>query len=108
MVPANQGLMPASRQRLTVVAITAHVNATTPPKINNPPTTDPSRPPIVNIKPTISIGINSKYDMILTPQYSLREAVPIKAKYFLYCSNLRITLSSLLILHYQLLQVASS
>jgi hypothetical protein len=43
--------------------------------------------------------------MILTPQYSLREAVPVKAKYF---SILFITLTSLLIPHYQLLQVASS
>jgi hypothetical protein len=34
--------------------------------------------------------------------------VPVKAKYFLYCSNLFITLTSLLIRHYQLLQVASS
>ena len=105
MVPANQGLIPASRHRLAVVASTAHDNATTPTKINNPPTTDPSSPPKVNIIPTINIGTNSKYEIILTPQYSLRVAFPVKKKYF---SILFITLTSLLIQHYQLLQVACS
>ena len=105
IVPANHGLMPASRHRLAVVASTAHANAITPPTINNPPTTEPTRPPMVNIMPTINIGSNSKYEMILTPQYSLRVAVPVKKKYF---SILFITLTSLLIQHYQLLQVACS
>ena len=60
------------------------------------------------IKANELVRLNKSQLIKYTPQYSLRVLVPVKAKYFLYCSNLFITLTSLLIQHYQLLQVASS
>ena len=117
IVIANQGLMPASLQRLTVVAIHIQHDSILPAHSIASDVIHPSIPitTIVkgklntnNIKASAVVRPNKAQLIKYTPQYSLREAVPVKEKYFLYCSNLFITLTSLLILHYQLLQVAGS
>jgi len=116
-VIANQGFIPASLHRLIVVAIHNQHDSTLPTHNIASEVIHPNIPITTMVKGklnTNSIKDNelvspSKSQLIkYTPQYSLRVLVPVKAKYFLYCSNLFITLTSLLILHYQLLQVASS
>ena len=113
----NQGLIPASLQRLIVVAIHNQHDSTLPIHNIASEVIHPINPitTIVNgklntntIKANELVRPNKSQLIKYTPQYSLRVLVPVKAKYFLYCSILFITLSSLLILHYQLLQVASS
>ena len=117
IVIANQGLIPASLQRLMVVAIHSQHDRTLPAQIIASEVIHPSNPitTIVkgklstnNIKASELVRPNKAQLIKYIPQYSLREAFPVKAKYFLYCSNLFITLTSLLILRYQWLQVASS
>ena len=116
-VIANHGLIPASLQRLIVVAIHNQHDSTLPTHNIANEVIHPSNPITTIVKGklnTNTIKANTlvrpnKAQLIkYTPQYSLRVLAPLKAKYFLYCSNLLITLSSLLIPHYQLLQVASS
>jgi len=116
-VVANHGLIPASLQRLIVVAIHSQHDSTLPEQIIASDIIQPSNPITTIVKGKLSKNTIKATELVIpsnaqliryTPQYSLREALPVKAKYFLYCSSLFITLSSLLILHYQLLQVASS
>lgn len=116
-VIANQGLIPASLQRLIVVAIHSQHDSILPAQIIASEIIHPSNPITTIVKGKLNTNIIKANELVrpnksqlikYTPQYSLREAVPVKAKYFLYCSNLFITLTSLLIQHYQLLQVASS
>jgi hypothetical protein len=116
-VMANQGLIPASLQRLIVVATHSQHDSTLPTQIIASDIIQPSNPNKTMVKGKLSKNIIKATKLVrpsnaqlirYTPQYSLREALPAKAKYFLYCSNLFITLTSLLILHYQLSQVASS
>ena len=117
IVIANHGLIPASLHRLIVVDIHNQHDRTLPAQTIASEVIHPSNPitTIVkgklstnNIKASELVRPNKAQLIKYIPQYSLREAFPVKAKYFLYCSNLFITLTSLLILHYQLLQVASS
>jgi hypothetical protein len=111
MVNANQEFMPASLHRLIVVAIHNQHDSMLPTQIIASDIIHPSNPNSTIVKGKLStnkIKANvlvspSKAQLIkYTPQYSLREAVPLKAKYFLYCSNLFITLTSLLNLYYRL------
>ena len=117
MVIANHGLMPASLQRLIVVAIHSQHDSILPAQIIASDTIQPSNPISTIVKGKLNTNKIKATELVrpsksqlikYTPQYSLRVLVPVKAKYFLYCSNLFITLTSLLIPHYQLLQVASS
>ena len=116
-VIANQGLIPESLQRLIVVAIHNQHDSILPAHNIANEIIHPSIPITTIVKGKLSTNTIKANELVrpnksqlikYTPQYSLREAVPVKAKYFLYCSNLFITLTSLLIQHYQLLQVASS
>ena len=111
MVTANQGLIPASLHRLIVVAIHNQHDSILPAQISASDTIQPSIPIITTVKGKLStnnikaseVKSPNKSQLIkYTPQYSLREALPLKSKYFLYCSNLFITLTSLLNLCYQL------
>ncbi len=117
MVIENQGLIPASLQRLIVVAIHNQHDNILPAHNIAREVIQPSIPITTIVKGKLNTNNIKANELVrpsrnqlikYTPQYSLREAVPLKLKYFLYCSNLFITLTSLLILHYQLLQVASS
>ena len=117
MVTANQGLIPASLHRLIVVAIHNQHDSTLPTHNIASEIIHPSNPITTIVKGKLSTNTIKAIELVrpnraqlikYTPQYSLRVLVPVKAKYFLYCSNLVITLSSLLIPHCQLLQVASS
>ena len=116
-VIANQGLIPTSLHRLIVVAIHNQHDSTLPTHNIASEIIHPSSPITTIVKGKLSTNIIKANELVrpsksqlikYTPQYSLRVLVPVKAKYFLYCSNLFITLTSLLIPHYQLLQVASS
>jgi hypothetical protein len=117
IVAANQGLIPASLQRLIVVAIHNQHDIILPAQIIASDITQPSNPTITTVNGKLSTNNIKASELVrpsksqlikYIPQYSLRVAVPVKAKYFLYCSNLFITSTSLLIPNYQLLQVASS
>ena len=117
MVTANQGLIPASLHRLIVVAIHNQHDTTLPTHNIANEIIHPSNPITTIVKGKLSTNTIKANELVrpnksqlikYTPQYSLRVLVPVKAKYFLYCSNLFITLTSLLILRYQWLQVASS
>ena len=110
MVTANQGLIPASLHRLIVVAIHNQHDSILPAQIIASDTIQPSIPIITTVKGKLStnnikaseVKSPNKSQLIkYTPQYSLREALPLKSKYFLYCSNLFITLTSLLVRYYQ-------
>jgi len=104
IVMANQELIPASLQRLTAVAI--HIqNANIPPtQIIASAEIHPIKPINTNVNgvlinaisaPSKPTNISNNTPIKYTPQYSLREALPSKAKYFLYFSILFITLTSL-------------
>jgi hypothetical protein len=97
MVMANHGFIPASLHRLIVVAIHNQHDITLPAQIIASDTIQPSNPisTIVKgklntnkIKATELVRPNKAQLIKYTPQYSLREDVPVKAKYFLYCSSL--------------------
>ena len=109
-VIANQGLIPASLQRLIVVAIHNQQDSTLPTHNIAIEVIHPSNPIITIVKGKLSTNTIRANELVrpnraqlikYTPQYSLREALPAKAKYFLYFSILFITLTSLLILYYQ-------
>lgn len=110
IVIANQELIPASLQRLTAVAIHIQNANIAPTQIIASAEIHPIKPISTNVKgvlinatiaPSRPTNINNSTPIKYTPQYSLREALPSKAKYFLYFSILFITLTSLLIQHYQ-------
>jgi len=116
-VMANQGFIPASLQRLIVVAIHSQHDSTLPTHNIANEIIHPSNPIRKIVKGRLSTNTIKATELVspsksqlikYTPQYSLRVLIPVKAKYFLYCSSLVITSSSLLILYYQLLQVTGS
>ena len=103
-VIANQGLIPASLQRLIVVAIHNQQDSTLPTHNIAIEVIHPSNPIITIVKGKLSTNTIRANELVrpnraqlikYTPQYSLREALPAKAKYFLYFSILFITLTSL-------------
>jgi hypothetical protein len=103
IVIANQEFMPASLQRLTVVATHNQHDNTLPAQIIASEVIQPSKPnsTIVKgklntnkIKATVLVRLNKAQLIKYIPQYSLRVALPAKAKYFLYSSNLFIMLTS--------------
>ena len=97
IVIANQGLIPASLQRLTVVATHIQHDITLPTHNIASDIIQPSNPITTIVKGKLSTK-NTKANKLVrpsksqlikyTPQYSLRVLVPVKAKYFLYCSNI--------------------
>ena len=110
IVIANQELIPASLQRLTAVAIHIQNENIAPTQIIASAEIHPIKPINTNVKgvlinatiaPSKPTNINNSTPIKYTPQYSLREALPSKAKYFLYFSILFITLTSLLVRYYQ-------
>ena len=110
IVIANQELIPASLQRLTAVAIHIQNDNILPTQIIASAEIHPIKPINTNVKgvlinatiaPSKPTNINNSTPIKYTPQYSLREALPSKAKYFLYFSILFITLTSLLVRYYQ-------
>jgi hypothetical protein len=110
IVIANQELIPASLQRLTAVAIHIQNAKTAPAQIIISADTQPTKPINTSVNgalirattaPNNPTNISNNTPIKYTPQYSLREALPSKAKYFLYFSILFITLTSLLVRYYQ-------
>jgi len=110
IVIANQGLIPASLQRLIVVAIHSQHDSILPAQIIASDTIQPINPTNTTVKGKLNRNNRKDNELVspskaqlikYTPQYSLREALPLKSKYFLYCSNLFITLTSLLVRYYQ-------
>jgi hypothetical protein len=110
IVIANQGLIPASLQRLIVVAIHSQHDNILPAQIIASDTIQPINPTNTTVKGKLNRNNRKDNELVspskaqlikYTPQYSLREALPLKSKYFLYCSNLFITLTSLLVRYYQ-------
>jgi hypothetical protein len=117
IVIANQGLIPASLQRLIVVEIHNQHDSKLPAQIIASEVIQPSNPIITIVKGKLNTNNTKDRELVMpsksqlikyTPQYSLREALPLKSKYFLYCSILFITLTSLIILYYLWLQVTGS
>jgi len=110
IVTANQGLIPASLHLLTAVAIHIQNDNIAPTQIIASAEIHPTKPINTNVKgvlinaisaPSKPTNISNSTPIKYTPQYSLREALPSNAKYFLYFSILFITLTSLLVLYYQ-------
>ena len=110
IVSENHGLIPASLHRLTIDA--AHnQNAIIQPIPNiHKLIAQPISPINITvsgelIKNTARANIvertHNTHPIKNVPQYSLREALPSKTKYFLYFSILFITLTSLLNRYYQ-------
>ena len=97
MVIANHGLIPASLQRLIVVAIHSQHDSTLPAQIIASDTIQPSNPTRTIVKGKLNTNKIKANELVrpnkaqlikYTPQYSLRDDVPVKSKYFLYCSSL--------------------
>lgn len=83
IVNVNQGLIPASWQRLIVVASATQPDITRPNNIISKPRILPNDPKKVKTTPINTTINKATYEMRVTPQYSLRLATPSKLKYFL-------------------------
>ncbi len=89
IVIANQGLIPASLQRLTVVAIHSQHDSTLPAQITASDTIQPIIPITTIVKGKLNTNKIKATELVrpsksqlikYTPQYSLRDDVPVKAK----------------------------
>ena len=109
-VNTNHGLIPASLHLRIAVAAHNQTDNTTPTHNTVREIAHPTNPIRISVKgelntnnskDSIPAPIDSKQPMRYVPQYSLREDLPSKAKYFLYFSILFITLTSLLVRYYQ-------